>query len=86
MKMVLVIRERFRRSWCINSLEITKSYKSHDLCLSEDSGQFSLVFFYFCPFFSKSSQAFLQSGNENWGRKIFKIIENLKNLDFGGCS
>ena len=51
MKMVLAIRERFRRNWYINSLEITKSYKSHDLCLSEDSGQFSLVFLLFLPFF-----------------------------------
>lgn len=51
MKMVLAIRERFRRNWYINSLEITKSYKSHDFCLSEDSGQFSLVFLLFLPFF-----------------------------------
>lgn len=51
MKMVLAIRERFRRNWYINILEITKSYKSHDLCLSEDSGQFSLVFLLFLPFF-----------------------------------
>lgn len=51
MKMVLAIRERFRRNWYINGLEITKSYKSHDLCLSEDSGQFSLVFLLFLPFF-----------------------------------
>lgn len=50
MKMVLAIRERFRRNWYINSLEITKSYKSHDFCLSEDSGQFSLVFLLFLPF------------------------------------
>ena len=83
MKMVLAIRERFRRNWYINSLEITKSYKSHDLCLSEDSGQFSLVFLLFLPFFSKSSQAFLQSGNKNWRRKMFKIIENFKILDLG---
>ena len=43
----------------------------------------ALFFFYFCPFFSKSSQAFLQSGNKNWGRKMFKIIENFKILDLG---
>jgi len=72
MKMVLVIRERFRRSWYINSLEITKSYKSHDLCLSKDSGQFSLVFLLFLPFFSKSSQAFLQSGNKIGGERCLK--------------
>ena len=43
----------------------------------------ALLFFYFCPFFSKSSQAFLQAGNKNWGRKMFKIIENLKMFDLG---
>ena len=43
----------------------------------------ALFNFYFCPFFFKSSQAFLQSGNKNWGRTMFKIIENFKILDLG---
>lgn len=72
MKMVLAIRERFRRNWYINSLEITKSYKSHDLCLSEDSGQFSLIFLLFMPFFPNLAKLSFNQGIKIGGGRCLK--------------